>query len=81
MKVQIGIFKFTGIMGQDLVHPYLPYFVITQCAMPTKIDDVILILSPALYCDFGRCGSQGFALWHYNVVFFISLFKLRLLDH
>ena len=23
MKVQIGIFKCTGIMGQDLVHPYI----------------------------------------------------------
>ena len=24
MKVKIGIFKCTGIMGQDLVHPYIP---------------------------------------------------------
>ena len=23
MKVQIGIFECTGIMGQDLVHPYI----------------------------------------------------------
>ena len=25
------------------------------------------ILLPAVYRDFGRCGSQVFAQWHYNV--------------
>ena len=25
-------------------------------------DDVIPILSPAVYCGFGRCGSQRFVL-------------------
>ena len=30
-----------------------------------QVDDVIPILSPAVYCGFGRCGSQRFAWWHY----------------
>ena len=30
-----------------------------------QVDDVIPILSPAVYCGFGRCGSQIFAWWHY----------------
>ena len=31
-----------------------------------QVDDVIPILSPAVYC--GRCGSQGFTWWHYDVI-------------
>ena len=34
-----------------------------------QVDDVIPILLPAVYC--GRCGSQGFAWWHYDVTKFI----------
>ena len=30
-----------------------------------QVDDVIPILSPAVYCGFDRCGSQRFAWWHY----------------
>ena len=30
-----------------------------------QVDDVIPILSPAMYCGFGKCGSQRFAWWHY----------------
>ena len=30
-----------------------------------QVHDVIPILSPAVYC--GRCGSQGFTWWHYDV--------------
>ena len=30
-----------------------------------QVDDVIPILSSAVYCGFGRCGSQRFAQWHY----------------
>ena len=30
-----------------------------------QVDDVIPILSPAVYCGFGRCGSQRFAWWDY----------------
>ena len=26
-----------------------------------QVDDVIPMLSPAVYCGFGRCGSQGFS--------------------
>ena len=33
-----------------------------------QIDDVIPILSPAVYCDFGRCGSQRFAWLHYSLM-------------
>ena len=29
-----------------------------------QVDDVIPILPPAVYCGFGRCGSQRFAWWH-----------------
>ena len=32
-----------------------------------QVDDVISILSTAVYCGFGRCGSQVFAWWHYYV--------------
>ena len=30
-----------------------------------QVDDVIHIFWPAVFC--GRCGSQGFAWWHYDV--------------
>ena len=39
---------------------------ILKCAI-LQIDDVIPIFSPAVYCGFGRCGSKGFAWWHYSV--------------
>ena len=32
-----------------------------------QVDNVIPILSPAVYCGFGRCGSQRFTWWQYNV--------------
>ena len=36
------------------------------CVQCLQVDDVIPILSPAVYCGFGsRCGSQRFAWWHY----------------
>ena len=31
-----------------------------------QVDNAIP-LSPAVYCGFGRCGSQGFTCWHYNL--------------
>ena len=30
-----------------------------------QVHDLIPILSPAVYCGFGWCGSQRFAWWHY----------------
>ena len=33
-----------------------------------QIDDVIPVLPPAVYCGFGRCGSQRFAWWHYFLI-------------
>ena len=38
-----------------------------------QVDDVIPILSPAVYCDFGKCSSQGFAWWHYPVVLYSQM--------
>ena len=29
-----------------------------------QVGDVIPILSPAVYCGFGKCASQRFAWWH-----------------
>ena len=34
------------------------------CVQCLQVDDVIPILSPAVYCGFGRCGSQRFAWCH-----------------
>ena len=31
--------------------------------LSVQVDDVIPILPPAVYCGFGRCGSQRFAWW------------------
>ena len=30
-----------------------------------QVDDVIPILSPAVYCNFDKCGSQRLAWWRY----------------
>ena len=30
-----------------------------------QVDDVIPILSSAVYCGFGRWGSKRFTWWHY----------------
>ena len=37
VKAQIGIFKCTGIMGQDLVHPYIQSTTVL-CDTPMTID-------------------------------------------
>ena len=34
-----------------------------------QVDDVIPILSPAVYCGYGRCGSQRFVWWHMYKVY------------
>ena len=41
-----------------------------------QVDNVIPILSPAVYCGFGRCGSQRFTWWHYFLMDVKSLLKL-----
>ena len=33
-----------------------------SCVQCLKVDNVIPILSPAVYCGFDRCGSQRFDL-------------------
>ena len=45
-------------MGYESLH--IMELLGVQCL---KVDDVIPILSPAVYCV-GRCGSQRFAWWH-----------------
>ena len=33
-----------------------------------QVDDVIPILSPAMYCGFGWCSSQRFTSWRYFLI-------------
>ena len=47
-------------MGYESLH--ITELLSVQCL---QVDDVIPILSPAVYCGFGRCCSQRFAWWHY----------------
>ena len=35
---------------------------VVSISLPVHAIDVIPILPPAVYCDFGRCGSQRFTL-------------------
>ena len=46
-------------MGYESMH--ITELLSVQCL---QVDDVIPILSSAVYCGFGRCGSQRFAQWH-----------------
>ena len=55
-------------MGYESLH--ITELLSVQCL---QVDDVIPILSPAVYILwFGRCGSQIFAQWHYGVYKFYS---------
>ena len=47
-------------MGYEPLH--IMKLLSVQCL---QVYDVIPILSSAVYCGFGRCGSQGFAWLHY----------------
>ena len=47
-------------MGYESLH--IMELLSVQCL---QVDDVIPTLSPAVYCGFGRCGSQRFTWWHY----------------
>ena len=47
-------------MGYESLH--ITELLSVQCL---QVDDVIPILSPALYCGFGKCASQRFAWWHH----------------
>ena len=58
-------------MGYESLH--ILELLSVQCL---QVDDVIPILSPAVYCGFGRCGSQRFAWWHYFLMGVYILFKL-----
>ena len=46
-------------IGYESLH--VMALVSVQCL---QVDEVIPILSPAVYCGFGRCGSQRFTWWH-----------------
>ena len=58
-------------MGYESLH--IMELLNVQCL---QVDDVIPILSPAVYCGFGRCGLQRFAWWHYFLMGVKSLVKL-----
>ncbi len=58
-------------MGYESLH--ITELLSVQCL---QVDDVISILSPAVYCGFGRCGSQKFACWRYFLMGVQILFKL-----
>ena len=47
-------------MGYESLH--ITELLSVQCL---QVDDVIPILSLAVYCGFYRCGFQRFAWWHY----------------
>ena len=47
-------------MGYESLH--VMELLSVQCL---QVYDVIPILLPAVYCSFGRCGSQRFTWWHY----------------
>ena len=47
-------------MGYESLH--ILELLSVQCL---QVDDVVPILSPAVYCSFGRCGSQRCAWWNY----------------
>ena len=52
MKVQIGIFECTGIMGQDLVHPYIQSTtVLCDIATLYNILYILSYLHVYLACD------------------------------
>ena len=50
----------TSVVGYQSLH--IMELLSVQCL---QVDDVIRILSPAVYCGFGRCGSKRFTWWHY----------------
>ena len=47
-------------MGYESLH--IMQLLSVQCL---QVDDTIPILSPAVYCGFGRCGTQRLAWWDY----------------
>ena len=58
-------------MGYESLH--VMELLSVQCL---QNDDVIPILSPAVNCGFGRCGSQTYSWWHYFLMGEKNLFKL-----
>ena len=48
---------------EEQVHTHTT-IIITRKWKIIQVDDVIPILSPAVYCGFGSCGSQRFTWWH-----------------
>ena len=50
-------------MGYESLH--IMELLSVQCL---QVDDVIPMLLPAVYCDFGRFASQRFAWWHYSLM-------------
>ena len=50
-------------MGYESLH--ITELLSVQCL---QVDDVIPILSPAVYCGFDICGSQRFTWWHHFLI-------------
>ena len=48
-------------IGMEYESLHITELLSVQCL---QVDDVIPILFPAVYCGFGRCGSQRFTWWH-----------------
>ena len=56
-------------MGYESLH--IMELLSVQCL---QVDDVIPILSLAVYCGFDMCGSQRFTWWHHFLIGVESLF-------
>ena len=50
-------------MGYESLH--ITELLSVQCL---QVDNVIPILSPAVYCGFDMCGSQRFTWWHHFLI-------------
>ena len=50
-------------MGYESLH--IMELLSVQCL---QVDDVIPILSPAVYCGFDMCGFQRFTWWHHFLI-------------
>ena len=55
--------------GQGRDGLYIMELLSVQCL---QVDDVIPILSPIVYCGFGRCCSQRFAWWKWVYKVYLS---------
>ena len=55
MKVQIGIFECTGIMGQDLVHPYIQSTTVLFDAGSQALYKILLYMHISMFSPLWPC--------------------------